>query len=181
MIALLAIFALVAIYNFRDSIWGSSAAAPPTSATAQQKNIPGGLPAQDSSDPRLRTDILDASRKVKYEAGNRNPFAMGIEVKPPDFPVRPNGPTPTPPPPTPTPPPKFPIKYYGFASKPGEPKRIFLQPEGKEQVYISSQGDIIDRRYRVLQIQPTSVLMEDVLTGERQTIQVEPLLQPGGR
>ena len=83
---------------------------------------------------------------------------------------------------TPTPPPPpIPIKYYGLVSKPGEPKRIFLQPEGKEQVYISAQGEIVDRRYRVVQIQPTSVVMEDVLTGNRQTIQVEPLLQPGGR
>jgi len=180
MIVLLAILALIAIYNFKDTIWGSSAAAPP-SATSQQKTAPGGLPVQDSSDPRLRTDILDNSRKVKYEAGNRNPFALGIEVKPPDFPVKLIGPTPTPPPPTPTPWPRIPIKYYGFASKPGEPKKVFLKPEDKEQIYIVAQGEIIDRRYRLVQIQPTSVTMEDVLTGNRQPIQVEAPPQPGGR
>ena len=180
MIVLLAILALIAIYNFKDTIWGSSAAAPP-SATAQQKTAPGGLPVQDSSDPRLRTDILDNSRKVKYEAGNRNPFALGVEVKPPDFPVKLIGPTPTPPPPTPTPWPKIPVKYYGFASKPGEPKKVFLKPEDKEQIYIVAQGEIIDRRYRLVQIQPTSVTMEDVLTGNRQPIQVEAPPQPGGR
>jgi len=180
MIVLLAILALIAIYNFKDTIWGSSAAAPP-SATAQQKTAPGGLPVQDSSDPRLRTDILDNSRKVKYEAGNRNPFALAIEVKPPDFPVRPIGPTPSPTP-TPTPPPpRIPIKYYGFASKPGEPKKVFLKPEDKEQEYIVAQGEIVERRYRLVQIQPTSVTMEDVLTGNRQPIQVEPPPQPGGR
>jgi hypothetical protein len=180
MAVLLAILALVAIYNFRSYIWGSSsAAAPPVSAATQPKNASGGLPAQDTSDPRLRTDILDASRKVKYEAGNRNPFAIAIPVPTPISNVRgPATPTPVP---TPTPIPKFPIKYYGFASKPGEPKRIFLAPEGKEQVYIVAQGEIVDRRYRVIQIQPASVVMEDVLTGNRQTIQVEPLLQPGGR
>jgi hypothetical protein len=128
----------------------------------------------------LRLDILEASRKVKYEAGARNPFAMGaIPIIPTPFPVK--G-TPTPPPgPTPTPPPPpIPLKYYGFASKPGEPKRIFLQPEGGEQVYIAAQGDIVNRRYRVIQIQPTSVLMEDVLSGNRQSIKVEPLVL-GGR
>ena len=179
MIGLMALLALVAIYNFKDYIWGTSAAAPPATATAQRRNTPG-LPSQDSTDPRLRTDILDASRKVKYEAGNRNPFAMGLMPLPtPIAPVigPPQAPTPTPTPP----PPKIPIKYFGFASKPGEPKRVFLQPEGKEPVYIVAQGEIVDRRYRLVQIQPTSVVMEDVLTGNRQPIPVEPLAQPGGR
>jgi len=180
MMGLIALLVLVAIYNFRDSIWGSSAAAPPASATVQQRNTSGGLPVQDGSDPRLRTDILDASRKVKYEAGNRNPFAMGappippIDASPRMTPTPPLGPTPTPPPP------KIPIKYYGFASKAGEPKKIFLRPEGKEQIYIVGQGEIVDRRYRVVQIQPSSVVMEDVLTGNRQPIQVE-TLPPGAR
>src|SRR5215469_18588815 len=104
MIALLAILALIAIYNFKDYIWGTSAAAPPASATAQPKNPGGGFPVQDSSDPRLRTDILDASRKVKYEAGNRNPFAMGLAPLPTPIASVVTGPTP-PPTPTPTPPP----------------------------------------------------------------------------
>jgi hypothetical protein len=178
MVVLMALLALVAIYNFRNTIWGSSAAAPPPSTAAPQKSVAGGLPVQDGSDPRLRTDILDASRKVKYEAGNRNPFAMGaIEVKQPDFPVK--NPSPPPPPPPP-PPPKIPLKYYGFANKPGEPRKIFLQPEGKEQIYIVAQGEIVDRRYRVVQIQPASVVMEDVMTGNRQSILVE-TLPPGAR
>jgi hypothetical protein len=181
MIVLLAILALIAIYNFKDYIGGTSAAAPP-SATTQQKTAPGGLPVQDSSDPRLRTDILDASRKVKYEPGNRNPFALGVVIPPIDASVRTGAAAPTPTPiPTPTPWPKIPVKYYGFASKPGEPKKVFLKPEDKEQIYIVAQGEIVDRRYRLIQIQPTSVTMEDVLTGNRQPIPVEPLAQPGGR
>jgi hypothetical protein len=173
MLVLLAIFVLVALYNFKDSIWGTSAAAPAAPAPPpQQKKGSGTLPAHDASDPALRLDILDASRKVKYEAANRNPFAMEtIAVKGPDFPVK-TVPTPTPIP-TPTPWPKIPVKFYGFASKPGEPKKIFLQPEGKEQVYISKLGDIVDNRYRVVQIQSSSVTMEDVMTGNRQSIPVE--------
>src|SRR5215469_7669111 len=113
MIALLAILALIAIYNFKDYIWGTSAAAPPASATAQPKNAGGSFPVQDSSDPRLRTDILDASRKVKYEPGNRNPFALGVVIPTVDASVRIGTPTPTPIP-TPTPWPKIPVKYYGY-------------------------------------------------------------------
>jgi hypothetical protein len=124
---------------------------------------------------------LDNSRKVKLEASNRNPFAMGLTPMPtPIVGVRPDA-TPTPLPPTPTPTPRIPIKYYGFvSSRPGEPRKIFLQPEGKEQVYIAQLGDIVDHRYRVVQIQLTSVVMEDVMTNSRQQIQVEPMPQ-GGR
>jgi hypothetical protein len=171
MAALLAVLALVFFYNFRDSIWGTSASAHPSAPVTQpQPKTAGALPAPDGSDPRLRLDILNNSRRVKYEASGRNIFAMGAPdipkiVAPPK--LDPTGPTPTP---TPPPPPKIPLLYYGYASKPGEPRRIFLQPEGGGQVFIAAQGDIVNRRYRVVQIQPNQVVMEDVLTNNRQPI-----------
>jgi hypothetical protein len=78
--------------------------------------------------------------------------------------------TPTPiPTPTPVPPPPpIPLKFYGFASKANEPKRIFLA-EGPS-IFVARQGDIVDRRYRVVQILPTSVTIEDLLTNNRQPI-----------
>ncbi len=77
------------------------------------------------------------------------------------------------PPPTPTPtppPPPIPLKFYGFASKPTEPKRIFLDDEG--EVFVARQGDIVERKYKVIQINNTSVIIEDVLYNNRQTIQL---------
>ena len=77
------------------------------------------------------------------------------------------------PPPTPTPtppPPPIPLKFYGFASKSNEPKRIFLDDEG--EVFVARQGDIVERKYKVIQINNTSVIMEDVLNNNRQTIQL---------
>jgi hypothetical protein len=41
-------------------------------------------------------------------------------------------------------------------------------------VFIAKQGDIVDRRYKVIQIQQNSVVIEDVLNRNRQTI---PLVQ----
>lgn len=173
MIALLAIAIPLVVYNF-SGVFGTSAAAPSApaaaagpAAPAQKK--PGNVQAPvNTLDPTLHTDLLDASRRVKYEAGGRNIFRM--EEPPIPEPIAPPRPANTPPPtPTPTPPPPpIPLKFYGFASKANEPKRIFLEEGGA--VFIARQGDIVDRRYKVVQIQNTSVVIEDVLTANRQTI-----------
>lgn len=170
MIALLAIALLVGIYNFID--FGTSSAASPasTSTVAQPKKSGASQVADSTLDPRLRLDLLAASQNKKYEAGGRNIFRMEepkIEKTVAD--VRaPFGPTP-PPTPTPTPPPPpIPLKFYGFASKPSEPKRIFLDDEG--EVFVVKQGDIVERKYKVIQINNTAVIIEDVLNNNRQTI-----------
>jgi hypothetical protein len=175
MIALLAIALLVGIYNFVD-FGTSSAAAPASSNTAasQPKKSGGPQVADSTLDPRLRLDILAASQNKKYEVGGRNIFRM--EAPPVDKTIAdvrtrpPFGPDPSPTP-TPTPPPPpIPLKFYGFASKPNEPKKIFLDNEG--EVYVAKQGDIVERKYKVIQINNTSVIMEDVLNNNRQTIQL---------
>ena len=68
----------------------------------------------------------------------------------------------------PPPPPPIHLKFFGFSNKPGEAKKIFLS-QG-EDVFIAGEGDIIDRRYRILHITPVSVEVEDVLNNNRQTI-----------
>src|SRR5436853_359153 len=68
------------------------------------------------------------------------------------------------------PPPPIMLKFFGFANKPGEPKKVFLS-QG-EDVFIAGEGEIVDRRYRILRIitNPASVEVEDVLNNNRQTI-----------
>ena len=68
----------------------------------------------------------------------------------------------------PPPPPPINLKFFGFANKPGEPKKIFLS-QG-EDVFIAGEGDIVDRRYKILHITPVSVEVEDVLNNNRQSI-----------
>lgn len=174
MVALLAVALVVGIYNFRDLFAGSSAAAPPSisSASPQKKSAVLQDPSQD---PRLRLDILEASRSIKYEPG-RDIFHMQLPriettIVPPRPTRIPDGP---PPPPTPTPFPPIPLKYYGFASKPGEPKKVFLADEQGQRQFVVAQGDIVDRRYRLVQIQTSQVLMEDVLTNHREPIPLTP-------
>jgi hypothetical protein len=60
------------------------------------------------------------------------------------------------------------LKFYGFASKGNEPKRIFLADQ--DEVFLARQGDIVERKYKVAQINNTSVVIEDVLNNNRQTI-----------
>jgi hypothetical protein len=72
------------------------------------------------------------------------------------------------PPPALPPPPPINLKFFGFASKPGEPKKIFLS-QG-EDIFIAAEGDIVNRRYRILHISPAAVDIEDVLNNNRQSI-----------
>jgi len=176
MIALVAIAIPVAIYNFWDT-GSTSSAAPPTTTTATpaQKKTAAPQVAYNPLDPRLHLRELAASQSVKYEAG-RNIFtweAVPIEplVASAKVPVvwGPPAPTPTP---TPPPPPPIDLKFYGFANKPNEPKRVFLQQ--KEDLFVAKQGDIVKSRYKVVQIANTSVTIEDVLYSNRQTIPLTP-------
>jgi hypothetical protein len=121
-----------------------------------------------SLDPTLRYDWLKASEDTEYQGKGRNIFRAQAEIPQPiqapatPNPDNPSGPTPPPPPPP------INIKFFGFANKPGESKKIFLS-QG-EDVFIAVEGDIVDRRYKVLVISPMSVEIEDVLTNNRQSI-----------
>jgi hypothetical protein len=126
----------------------------------------GPSPEERSLDPTLRYDWLKASEDTKYEGAGRNIFRAEVEIPKPIAPVHvsaapvvPQGPPPPPP---------INLKFFGFANKPGEPKRVFLS-QG-EDVFIAGEGDIVDRRYRILRITPVSVEVEDVLNNNRQSI-----------
>jgi len=175
MIALLAVALLVGIYNFVDfgtSSANSPAPATPTQTTTQttRKSTSAAQLPDSTLDPRFHRRELDASQNVKYEAGGRNIFRMEEKkIEPMLASARgPMGPDPLPTPPPPPPPPPIPLKFYGFASKPTEPKKIFLFDEG--EVFVARQGDIVERKYKVIQINNTSVIIEDVLNNNKQTI-----------
>jgi hypothetical protein len=142
-----------------------SGARRPASSRAVSGRRTGATLAVRSLDPTLRYDWLKASEDTKYQGTGRNIFRAQIDIpKPVVSVVR----TPIPVPQGPPPPPPINLKFFGFASKPGEPRRIFLS-EG-EDVFIAGEGDIVDRRYKILRITPMSVEIEDVLNNNRQSI-----------
>src|SRR5229473_5613183 len=175
----LVVLAVVLVGRWLFSSTASApAAAPPPSAAgpavhpAAPLRVPAGgkkVAAESRSlDPTLRYDWLRASEDTKYQGAGRNIFlAAALESPKPIASAVPKHVEPQGPPPPPPPPP-INLKFFGFASKPGEPKRIFLS-QG-EDVFIAGEGEIVDRRYKILRITPVSVEVEDVLNSNRQSI-----------
>lgn len=142
---------------------------PPPRPAGGKASLKGGKkPRVESLDPTLRLDLLATSEKTQYEGNGRNIFvSQPDDVK---IPV-PIGPGVTDrgtvaaqdtyhlPPQSAAPP--IPLKFYGFASSPGEPKRVFLKKG--EDVFVAGEGEIIDRRYKVVRISNTSVEVQDMV------------------
>jgi hypothetical protein len=174
-VALMVVAIVLAVVRFLpDSPAAAKSPAPAvtpqagTRRTVAVRTSPGKKPVSTTArslDPTLRYDWLKASEDTKYEGAGRNIFRAEVEIPKPIVPVQkpvavvPQGPPPPPP---------INLKFFGFANKPGEAKRIFLS-QG-EDVFIAGEGDIVDRRYRILHITPVSVEVEDVLNNNRQTI-----------
>jgi len=173
--------ALVGNWMFSSSGTSSTTAAPVESPPLLDEAQAGATvrPAAHSKkkstgtrslDPSLRFDLLRSSEDTEYKGAGRNIFTAQIDIPKPIVSAvtdQPKGPVVPPPPP---PPPPIDLKFFGFASQPGEPKKIFLS-QG-EDVFIATEGQIIDRRYKVLRISPQSVEIEDVLNNNRQQIQL---------
>ena len=170
MAALLAVAVLLLLRAFLSS--GAPVSTVAASATTgQPQTAPGarsgGKPAPPL-DPTLRTDLLKNSEEALYKGSGRNIFEE--QVAPPPI-ERPKQPVVVPPVPvvtTPPPPPPIPLKFYGFANKPGQAKAIFLA--NGDDIFIGHEGEIVNRRYKIIRIHPTQVEIEDVLNNNRQTI-----------
>ena len=174
----LAALAVIALAIMGYEFWPSSSTAAPTtgqtSATAAKpgmrrsasgKMVPVGEPRLD---PTLDLKLLGQSEEIKYAGNGRNIFVVGsVPIEKPKA----NGTDKQAglrlPPPI-QPPPPITLKFFGFANRPGETKKVFLS-QG-EDVFIAAEGDIVDRRYRVLHISPTAVDVEDVINNNRQSL-----------
>ena len=170
----LVIVAAFALYNWvfsnTDADTATAAATMAATSTAAQK--PGKTGARkgmnvlvaQSLDPTLRLDVLKSSEDVTYKGSGRDIFQN--QPEPP--PVAVIKPVINPGPPVPPPPPPIPLKFYGFSGNKSGPKQVFLSKG--EDIFIAKEGQIIDRRYKILKIGPNSVEVEDVLTNNRQTL-----------
>jgi hypothetical protein len=154
----------------------ASGSAPRSSSTrrsrSQRERRTGPAPAQ-SLDPRLNLALLEQSEKVVYSGTGRNIFKMEEEPPPMPTPVAAAEIAQQKPPRTvpqgAAPPPPIPLKFYGWASKPGETRSVFLSANGSD-IFVAREGEIIDRRYKIVRIQPNNVEVEDVLTNFHQTL-----------
>jgi hypothetical protein len=137
----------------------------PRSQQQQRKNATIALP---SGVPGLRLDLLKLSQQIAYAGTGRNIFRDEPERLPtPKTPVI-KGPAPPPPNPGPPLPPPINLKFFGFARRAGQQKQIFLA-DG-DDTFIAKEGDIVDRRYKVVKIYNDSVDIEDLLNNNTQRI-----------
>jgi hypothetical protein len=140
------------------------------SSQRDRKNT--GPTLSQSLDPRLNLALLEQSEKVTYSGTGRNIFKME-EEQPIPQPVASASIAPPKPdryvPPQPPGPAPIPLKFYGWASKSGETRSVFLSSGGGD-VFVAREGDVVDRRYKIVRIQPNTVEVEDVLTNHRQSL-----------
>ena len=168
---------IVVAYQLFSSQDAPVTAAQPTTTTAGAKPRPRNTrgkeraQTQERLDPTLDLSLLAETEQTKYTGTGRNIFVAQVDIpKPIAPPIKTEdiGPIGPPAPPPPPPPPPINLKFFGFANKPGEPKKVFLS-QG-DDVFIAVEGDIVDRRYKIIHITPTSVEVEDVLYNNRQSI-----------
>jgi hypothetical protein len=176
--AVLGVVAVLAFaYQFVPLFIGSSAPASSAQAAAPvavaQKTPAraatklGKKPKVENLDPTLRLDLLAASEKTLYQGNGRNIFvsnADDIRIERPIARGNTDPQNPTDPgwrPPNIPAAQPIPLKFYGFASSPGEPKKIFLRLN--EDLFVAGEGEIVNRRYKVIRISNTSVEIQDMV------------------
>jgi hypothetical protein len=132
-------------------------------------------------DPTLRFDLLAKVQAVEAHGGRRNLFQFGAPPPPPPS----NDPEPkiipkplakeeaaevTPPKPAgPPPPPPIPLKYYGYSSQQGQGRKRAFFLDG-EEILVAAEGETVKRRYKIVRIGVSSVVLEDTEHKSQQTL-----------
>jgi len=139
-------------------------------AGAAAKNL-GTTSAQ--LDPTLRMQAMLVTESLVYSGSGRNIFSASsvpIDIPKPIAPVRPKGPVvpvvqaPVGPPP----PPPIDLKFFGTTTAADGSRRAFLLHA--DDVFLAADGDIVQRKYKVVSISTNSILVEDLANNNRQSL-----------
>ncbi|HEX4022533.1 MAG TPA: hypothetical protein VHX63_15410 [Acidobacteriaceae bacterium] len=129
------------------------------------------LESATSLDPTLHPEKMRFAETTLYAGNGRNIFSKNslppvsqVNIEKPIASARTGPAVPAGPPP----PPPIDLKFYGFATEQNGQKRVFLLHG--EDIFIAGVGDIVNRRYRVLQILPRSVVIQDLSYNDTQTL-----------
>jgi len=124
-------------------------------------------------DPTLHPEWMAAAESLEYAGKGRNIFSMNAPppvIEAVKGPIRPaavaQGPV------GPPPPPPIDLKFFGYEANKSGKRRAFLLHG--DDVFIASEGDVVDHRYKVLSILPTSLRVEDIPYNNTQSL---PLMQ----
>jgi hypothetical protein len=180
----------VALTLIAHTVWqlasGPSPTPPPPAASeATQTTVatsravaPSGPAAQHlesatALDPTLHPERMAMAENTEYTGTSRNifskdslpPVPIGAIESPIASARTTTGPAAIAGPP---PPPPIDLKFYGFAKQQNGRKLVFLMHG--EDVFIAGPGDIVDGRYKVIQINDNSVVIEDLAYTNQQTL-----------
>jgi hypothetical protein len=112
------------------------------------------------------------TEKLVYTGSGRNIFSTAsapVEIPKPVASARPKPVVPVyTPPPGPPPPPPIDLKFFGTASSANGRRQAFLL-HGQD-VFLDADGEIVQRRYRVITVSANSILVEDMTNNNRQTL-----------
>lgn len=144
-----------------------------TAQVAGRGNAAVKLESASELDPTLHPELMAFAENTRYTGTSRNIFSKNslppaaIAIEKPvasarTGPVAPAGPPPPPP---------INLKFYGFATDQDGRKLIFLL--SGEDVFVAGTGDIVDRRYKVVQIGKNSVVIEDLSYNNQQTLPLQ--------
>jgi hypothetical protein len=148
--------------------------AAPSSAGATSAPAAGSTPAavyphqaiqiasSSELDPALHPEVMAQAERTSYNGNGRNIFSPDSAAPPPAIPkpiaaIRPSEPAA---PVGPPPPPPVDLKFYGYSAPQDGKREIFLLHG--DDIFLAHEGDVVDRRYRVVSIKPLSVDIEDI-------------------
>lgn len=132
-------------------------------------------------DPTLHLELLAKLREAAPEEGGRNLFQFSAAPPPPPQtktaklsmpePVvmpqsRPGGPAE---PASAPPPPPIPLRYFGGSKPRANGKRTAFFLDG-DNILMASEGEVLQRRYRVVRIGDNSVVLEDTQLKREQSL-----------
>jgi hypothetical protein len=154
---------------------GTVISVPPGNAVGSAAKSLGTTSAQ--LDPTLRMAAMLVTESLVYSGGGRNIFSASsvpVAIPKPIVPVRTGKappPGPPPPPPGPPPPPPIDLTFFGTATGADGARRAFLL-HGQD-VFLASDGDVVQRKYKVITVSANSIVVEDMANNNRQTLPLQ--------
>ena len=181
-VAILVVLLLVlipTILYFVKSVFvgGSATPATPTPAatatpapgrTGGEGHAAQKIPSLAKLDPTLHPEVMAGAESLVYSGSGRNIFSMNsapVKIEKPMGPVRPQQVAMAPQ--GPPPPPPIDLKFFGYESQGGAKKALLLH---NDDVFIASEGDVVDHQYKVIKINPLSIQVTDLLYNNTQTL-----------